>query len=282
MRKSKLSIFSLQQRLSRPGTTVVICIFSLGYLLYLFSLLAINMQKGWYSIQESPLIRSTIYAVPDETYTFEYFFRSYDNYFTGFPNNSTTPFLVRSEIIFLGSLIAIVLALTLAHIKARKSGGTINRLSLPIRSIRIMQWLSDCVYTLLIWLLHLVVIFLFYIVYVHSAPVELTYPQNLYTLFIHERYLYLIFPVLNPVSIIRMSSLVLAVSFLPSVISMVVDDILDGQGFSLGMLFQPGVLAGLICWGFFSSNHIWSTVACAAAMIVGFLCFKHQLPKGAE
>lgn len=71
--KSKLSIYALQQKLSRPGATVVLTVFTLGYFLYLTALLVINMQKGWYVTHEQQGWNSF-----NEIYTFEYYFKSYD------------------------------------------------------------------------------------------------------------------------------------------------------------------------------------------------------------
>lgn len=277
--KSKLSIFALQQRLSRPGATSVLAVFTPGYLLYLVTLLVINMQKGWFAMQ-TPHGGANGWSTFNEIYTFEYYFKSYD--YSLYSDNgaqaltdSTTPFLVRSEIVFLVSLVALVLALTMAHVKMNRGGDTIKRLPILSRSVKITQWLSDLVYTLFIWFAHLFVIFLFYMIYMHFAPAELAYPQNLYSLFAGERYLYMLFPVLNPISFVRMISLVTAISFLPSIISHIIDNLED---LGKGELFIPILLVGLICWAYFQSGHVWSIVACLIAVITGILIYKFYLP----
>lgn len=274
--KSKLSIFALQQRLSRPGATSVLAVFTPGYLLYLVTLLVINMQKGWFAMQ-TPHGGANGWSTFNEIYTFEYYFKSYD--YSLYSDNgaqaltdSTTLFLVRSEIVFLVSLVALVLALTMAHVKMNRGGDTIKRLPILSRSVKITQWLSDLVYTLFIWFAHLFVIFLFYMIYMHFAPAELAYPQNLYSLFAGERYLYMLFPVLNPISFVRMILLITAISFLPTLISSVID------GFYVGNLFILILLVGLICWGYFASDHIGSIVICGIAMVASILFYRFYLP----
>jgi len=228
------------------------------------------MQAGWFTQLE------TQHGLPfgTEFYTFEYYFRSYSYSQTNIIIQpvTTTQFLIRSEIVFLASLVAIVATLTLAHVKVGSGSDTIGRLSTSRRSVITMQWLSDCAYTLTVWLSHLVVIFLIYIFYISLAPDELIYPNNLYRLFAMERYLYLLFPVLNPLSLIRMVSLVLAISFLPSLISRIIDSILE-KGFAPGKLVLPTILIGLICWGYFSGSHAASLILCAIAALVGAFCF---------
>lgn len=263
--KNKLSIFALQHKLSRPLATIVLIGFSLGYLLYLVTLLIINAKKGWFTVQfESiPILKL------NEIYTFEYYFMSYNysniysNYINASLSNSTTPFLLRSEIIFFMSIVAIVIALTISHIKMDSGSGTTGRLSLSDSSIKTMQWLSDFIHIVFIWLIHIIIIFLFYVIYMHFAPAELKYPQNLYMLFASEGYLYLLFPILNPVSLIRMISLITAVSFLPSIIA---DIFSDTKEFSLKSLIMPILPAVLICLAFFASSHIWSIIAGLLAM----------------
>ena len=145
-----------------------------------------------------------------------------------------------------------------------------KRLPVLGRSVKVMQWLSDFIYTLCIWLSHLVVIFLFYMIYNHFAPVELTYPQNFYSLFASERYLYMLFPVLNPLSLFRMLSLVLAVSFLPSLISSAFERIWDGESKAKAFLLAA-IHIGLICWGYFASSHLMSMIACLVALTAGII-----------
>jgi hypothetical protein len=291
--KSKLSIFALHQRLSRPGTTIVLAVFTLGFLMYLCTLLAVNMQKGWYAevpgfYQERP--DGTYDRGPyREIYTFEYYFKGYD--FSGYRKDdiepltaaSTTHYLVHTEIVFLASLFGVVLALILTRFKLRKSDDTINRLSLSKRSIYIMQWLSDFLFILYVWLAHLASLFLFYLIYMHLAPAELTYPQNLYSLFAGERYLYMLFPVLNPISAVRMLSLVLSVSFLPSIVFFRIkvyrDNNINIHIILTVIMLVGGMLAGLICWGFFQKGHVMSIIACASALVVA-LFFVLRLPKG--
>ena len=125
MRKSKFSIFALHQRLSRPATTVVFAVFVVGYLLYLCTLLTINAQKGWYTKQTPVEWGDHSF---NEIYTFEYYFKSYKSsdygHYDGieaYVTDSTTPYLIRSEPVFLVSLLGIVLALSLAHIKTKKN-----------------------------------------------------------------------------------------------------------------------------------------------------------------
>lgn len=286
--KSNLSIFALQQRSSRPGATVVLIVFTLIYLLYLGTLLVINMQKGWFAVQNSNPeeiagYNNEVYIVDrsafNEVYPFEYYFKSTDysyrdNGVRDF-TNSTTPFLIRSEIMFLISLAAMVLALTMAHVKINKGSDTIKRLPYLNSSVKVMQWMSDCAYVLLIWLAHLAVIFLFYVIYMFLAPIELKYPQNLYALFTGERYLYMLFPVLNPISLIRMLSLVLAVSFIPSFAFSIINDMSQKDSYGDGIpygnkIFRLILLIGLICWGYFASSHIWSIIVCIAAMVIGY------------
>jgi len=175
MSKSKLSIFALQQKFSRPGTTIVLTVFTLGYLAYLIILLAINMQKGWYAevprleIEQPDAIY--VYGSYKETYTYEYYFIGYDfsqylkNGIETLTDSSTSHYLIRSEIVFFISLFCMTLALVIAHFKASNGGETLSRLSLSKRSIYVMQWLSDCIYTVHLWLSHLVVVFLFYLAY---------------------------------------------------------------------------------------------------------------------
>lgn len=299
MRKSRFSIFALQQRMSRPGSTAVFAVFLVGYLLYLCILLGINTREGWYSSfqwsrtgqqydksfqsYEQEVTYSHTYA-----YTFAYFFKGDDYINAGnVPFLDTTPYLIPSELVFPISLVSMVFALTLARFKVRKGGATLRRLSLPGRSIYIMQWLSDLVHTLCVWLLHLAVIFLFYTAYMRFAPAELTYPQNLYMLFASERYLYMLFPVLNPISLARMLPLVVAVSLLPSLISSAFESIYDsvadshlpslgssvfesifGVDSNMGALVLVGVSVGVTCWGYFSSDRTWSPVICLFAMAV--------------
>jgi len=265
--KGKFSIFALQQQLGRPGTTVVFAVFLLGYLLYLCVMLGIIAQKGWASL------RSQI-TYGSEIYTFEYFFKSYDysNYdFIPYPD-STTPYLIRSEPVFLVSLVSMVFALTLAHFKARTGGATIDRLSFSRRKVCVVQWLSDLASTLCVWLSHLVVIFLFYAVFTLFAPAGLKYPQNLYMLFASERYLYMLFPVLNPISLIRMLSLALAVSFLPSLISTAFEEHVSAYRIALALLYG-GISVGTLYWGYSSSDQIWSLIACLIAAHFSFLIY---------
>jgi len=280
MKSSKLSIYTLQQKLSRPGTTVVFAIFVLGYVIYLTVLLGINMHKGWFAAQRLPGGEHYF----DEVYTFDYYFKSYD--YSNYRRNdvqplsdSTTPFLVRSEVVFIASLFAMVVPLTLARQKAVKGDDTIKRIPLSDKSVYFMQWLSDFANTLCIWLLHLTVIFVFYILYICLAPSELTYPQNLYALFASERYLYMLFPVLNPVSLARMLPLVMAVSFLPSVISSFFENSLLDLDLKK-TIPRVLLLAGLICWGCFDTGHVRSIVACAIAFVAGGLMFIAGLPEG--
>ena len=51
-KRSIWSILALQQKLSRPGITIVFFVFTVVYLIYLVTLLGINAQKGWSSTQE--------------------------------------------------------------------------------------------------------------------------------------------------------------------------------------------------------------------------------------
>lgn len=208
---------------------------------------------------------------------------AYDLYFTGgytsyLTDTAAFRFLIHSEIVFLVSLIALVFALTLAHIKMDKGSDTLKRLSILSPRVKIMQWLSDYVYTLLIWLSHLVVIFLFYVIYISLTTAELVHPHYFYQLFARERYLYMLFPILNPLSLIRMLSLVLAISFLPSLISDIIENI-SGKEFSIGDLFMPILLIGLIGWGYFEPTHEWSLIVCVIAMIVGAFCYRAYLLK---
>jgi len=267
---SKLAIFALQQKSSRPGATIVLTVFTLVYFLYLLTLLIINVQAGWFAQLETQYEYSTF----TELYNFEYYFRSYsyNDYNISIQTTTTTQFLVRSEIMFIASLTAMVIVLAMAHYKATNGSDTIKRLSISHRSVKVMQWLSDCVYIFTIWLSHLVVIFAFYIVYLSLAPDELIYPNNLFLLFAKERYLYLLFPVLNPLSLIRMLSLILAISFLPSLISGIIDSILE-KDFEFGMLVLPIILIGIISWSFLSSGHIASLILCAIAAFAGVFCF---------
>jgi len=264
---SRLSVFALQQKSGRPAAAMVLTVFALIYFLHLLTLLIINMQAGWFTQLESQ------YGLPVGLYTFEYYFRSnfYIDYGISIGNNvqpaTTTQFLIRSEIVFTASLIAIVAALTLAHVKVNRGNDTIRRLSVSHRSVTTIQWLSDCAYTLTVWLSHLVVICLFYILYISLAPAELIYPNNLFRLFARERYLYFLFPVLNPLSLIRMLSLTLAISFLPSLISGIIDSILEKE-FIPGMLAPAMISIGLICWSCFSSSHIGSLLLCLSSMLV--------------
>ena len=280
MKSSKLSIFGLQKKLSRPGTTVVFSVFVLAYFVYLTVLLGINMHKGWFATHKMQGGELCI----NEVYTFEYYFRGSENsrrhlHSVDPLSGSTTPFLVRSETVFITSLFAMVIPLTLARQKARKSGDTLRRLSLSNKSIFVMQWLSDFANTLCLWLSHLTVIFAFYIVYICLAPIELTYPQNLYALFAGERYLYMLFPVLNPVSLARMLPLILAVSFLPSVISSFFENSLRDLDLKKTI---PRVLflIGLICWGYYDSWHVRSIIVCVIALVAGLIVFISGLPKG--
>jgi hypothetical protein len=284
MKKSKFSIFALHQRLSRPATTVVFTIFVLGYLLYLCTLLTINAQKDWYT-EQAPVEWDGISFY--EIYTFEYYFKGIDytivsvNDTKTYVTNSTTPYLIHSEPVFLVSLLGIVLALSLAHIKTEKNE-TMKRLPVLDRTAKVMQWSSDFIYTLCIWLSHLIVIFLFYMIYNHFAPVELTYPQNLYLFFATVRYLYMLFPVLNPISLVRMFSLVFAVSFLPSFISLAFGNILDRKS-KVRTLLSVGIKIGLICWGYFASTHVMSIIACLIALAAGvfnFVNYISMLPEG--
>jgi len=120
------------------------------------------------------------------------------------------------------------------------------------------------------------VIFLFYVIYNHFAPVGLTYPQNFYSLFASERYLYMLFPVLNPVSLVRMFSLVLAVSFLPSLISSVFEEVFDGES-KAGALLLVGIHIGLICWGYYASSHVMSIIACLIALVAGIINYVYNI-----
>lgn len=241
-------------------------------------LLFINMQKGWFTTQAPEG-----YSLFNEIYTFDYFFKS-NQYGSGIRlTNSTTSFLLRSEIVFLISIVAMIFALILAHVKMNKGNETISRLPILNPSVKTMQWLSDFLYTLCIWLAHLVGIFVFYIIYTRLAPAELRYSQSLYQLFAGERYLYMLFPVLNPLSWIRMFSLMLAISFLPSLISKVIEDFEenDFSDDSSGIrLLSIAPLIGFIGWGYFASSHLWSIIACMAAAVIGFLIFRGELRKG--
>ena len=254
--KNKFSIFALQQSSSRPGATIVFAVFTLGYLLYLIAIRVINTETTWFNIWR---------------FRFEDFF--VNNYAMGM-----TSYLIRSEIVFLVSLIAIVLVLTLAHVKMNKGIDTIKRLSISDRSVKLMQWLSDCAYTLGIWLAHLAVIFLFYIfnmLFYHSNQID---PNRLYTIFASERYLYMLFPILNPLSLVRMLSLVIAISFLPSLISGIIDNILE-KTFSIRNLFAPILLIGLIGLSYFTPGHGLSLIVCVIVMIVGVFCYEDHLQK---
>jgi len=286
---SRLSVFALQQRLSRPLTTVVLSVFTAGYLIYLTILLVINMQKGWFTVMEQPELLSLT-----EIYDFQYYFSSYDyssfsrffttNYQTGmhieydskiFLANSTTPFLIRSEIIFWCSVVSMVFALIPAHTKMNKGGETIRRLPVFRSTTIVMQWLSDFVYILSIWFSHLVVIFLFYLLYASLAPAQLISVQNLYSLFTGEYYLYMFFQVVNPVSIIRMVSLVLAISFLPSLVSYLLFDP-DPLILKLTCLL---ILIWMIYWSILPKGDLGGIFACAAAMMTGILGFIFTLRK---
>ena len=268
---SRLSVLLLQQKSSRPGAPIVLTVFTLVYFLYLLTILIINMQAGWFvrQVAENGIIEYS------EVYTFDYYFNS-NNYISREYDKpvpaSTTPYLIRSEIIFLASLASIVLVLTAAHVRMRSGNDTMKRLSISHRSVIAMQWLSDFIYTLSLWFSHLAVIFLLHMVYVRLAPWDLVHQSNLYTLFAAERYLYMLFPVVNPLSLIRMFSLILAISFLPSLISGIIDSILE-KDFFPGIFVLPTILTGLICWSYFSSSHTGSLILCVIAALVGAFCF---------
>ena len=254
--KSKLSIFALQQSSSRPGVTIVFTVFTLGYLLYLIAIRVINTQTTWLNMWR---------------------FR-FEDYFMNNNAMGMTSYLIRSEIVFLASLIVLVLVLSLAYVKVNKGIDTIKRLSISDRSVRLMQWLSDCAYTLGMWLAHLTVIILFYIfnvLYYHSDQMDL---NRLYTIFACERYLYMLFPIMNPLSLVRMLSLVIAISFLPSLISGIIDNILE-KTFSIRNLFAPILLIGLIGLSYFTPGHELSLIVCVIAMIVGVFCYEDHLQK---
>ena len=288
MVRSRFSIFALQQRLSRPGTTIVFAVFTLGYLLYLTILLSITLQEGdvkeiipqWgdqvvdYEWYENVLIKVS--------YPFNFYFsNNYGSDYYGYSMlpNSVKPFVIRSETIFLISLFTMVLVLTLAHVKARKGRYIINRLPLSLRSVYAMQWLSDFVHVLCLWLSHLAVIFIFYMIYMYKAPAEFTYPQNLYTLFADEQYLYLLFPILNPISFARMFTLMFAVSVLPASLASFFEDIsilLSPQHerwFDLGRAYMTMALIGLILWAYYESGHLSSITVCSIAMVVGVIVY---------
>ena len=275
---SRLSVLLLQQKSSWPGAPIVLTVFTLVYFLYLLTMLIINMQAGWFvrQVAENGIIEYS------EVYTFDYYFNS--NSYTSREYDkpvpaSTTPFLIRSEIIFLTSLASIVLVLTAAHIRMRSGNDTMKRLSISHRSVIAMRWLSDFIYTLSLWFSHLAVIFLFHMVYVRLAPWDLVHPSNLYTLFAEERYLYMLFPVVNPLSLIRMFSLILAFSILPSLISSVIGRIQE-KDFTPGIFVLSTILTGLICWSYFSSDHTWSLILCVIAALVGAFCFSVPLLRG--
>jgi len=236
------------------------------------------MQAGWFvrQVAENGIIEYS------EVYTFDYYFNS-NNYISREYDKpapaSTTPFLIRSEIIFLASLASIVIALTMAHVKMRSGNDTMNRLSISHRSVITLRWLSDFIYTLSLWFSHLAVIFLFHMVYVRLAPWDLVHPSNLYSLFTAERYLYMLFPVVNPLSLVRMFSLILAISFLPSLISGIIESILE-KDFTPGIFVLSTILTGLICWSYFSSDHTWSLILCVIAALVGAFCFSVPLLRG--
>ena len=267
--KSKQSIFALQQKLSTPGATVVLTVFTLGYFLYLACLLLINTKNGWFEEPPFPILRYfpllECYHAPHYIeYPFEF-------------HKKIIQLLFRSESVFLFSLIALVAVLTLTHVKMNRGKDTINRLSIKNPSIKIMQWLSDFVYTILIWLSHLIVFFLFHLFYMYLAQNELIYLQNLYTLFASERYLYMLFPVLNPLSFVRMISLAIAVSALPCFISILIDDIKEPE---TPTFFVSTIVVGLIWWGYVESKHVYSIVICVIAATVSISYITYLCKRG--
>jgi len=69
-----------------------------------------------------------------------------------------------------------------------------------------------------------------------------------------------------------MFSLILAISFLPSLISGIIDSILE-KDFTTGIFVLLTILIGLICWSYFSSAHIGSLILCVITALVGAFCF---------
>ena len=275
--KNKLSVFALQQRLNRPIMTIVMLVFTLGYLLYLVILLTINAKKGWFTTLEYRTTSGTMYE--NEIYNLGYFFQSFKSGFKDYPinfSNSTTPFLIRSEIIFFFSLIAVVVALTVANVKMNRNSYMLKRLSISSGSTKTIRCLSDCINIALMWFLHVGVIVIFSIIYSHFAPLELKDPQNLYRLFASERYLYLLFPVLNPISLIRMITLIIGISPLPYYISRIFNEKKD-EGVSIGSIVVSVILIGLFCWCYFAKGHVMSLVICIITGCAGILLHLYRI-----
>ena len=284
MMKSRFAVFALQQRLSRRGIIIVLAVFGLGYLLYLNILLSVTLQEDWMKDERTARIEAGWHVYDEVSYPFESYFKESSESPDWTIN--IKPYLIPSETVFLLSLFIMVLALTLAHVTMRKGCCIINRLPLPKRSVFFMQWLSDFFHTVCIWLSHLAVIFMFNIIYMHRVPIELAYSQNLYSLFAFERYLYLLFPVLNPIAFIRMIALMLSVSFLPAALSSFFEDISVlrstgyWHGFDLKVSGMSILLIGLILLGYYESGHLSSIITCSIAMIVGILLYKMEKTSG--
>jgi len=295
---SKSSIFALQQKLSRPGITVVLAIFMFMYLLYLVILLTINLQKGGFALQTPETEKivgydNSVYEVDysfNEVYPFSYYFKSYkyNKRDDGISNltNSTTPYLIRSETVFLASLATLVIVLTHAHTKANNGYETIERIPLSKQSIKTIQWLSDFVSTLGVWMAHLAVIYVFYVIYMLFSPDHLIHTQSLYKLFVSERYLYMLFPVISLTALLRMLPLLLAISLLPSIISDIffqkqnasTDE--DTKNLPLGGLIFTLFIIALIYWGYFSSHQDLSVFISVLVMFLNLAYFTSAFTEG--